>query len=156
MTTACALRVNGASRAAPADGADTLLSVLRDRLGLTGTKRGCNQGVCGACTVLVDGAAVRSCLSLALDCDGRDITTIEGLERDRIGAALQDAFAESGAVQCGFCTPGMLVSARGLLAETPAPTDDEIRAGLSGNLCRCSGYRKIIDAVRLAARELAR
>jgi carbon-monoxide dehydrogenase small subunit len=156
MTTACALRVNGASRAAPADGMDTLLTVLREKLGLTGTKRGCNQGVCGACTVLVDGAAVRACLSLALDCDGRDITTIEGLERDRIGAALQDAFAVSGAVQCGFCTPGMLVSARGLLAETPAPTDDEIRAGLSGNLCRCSGYRKIIDAVRLAARELAR
>jgi carbon-monoxide dehydrogenase small subunit len=154
MTRACELRVNGASRAAPADGTDTLLSILRDRLGLTGTKRGCNQGVCGACTVLMDGSAVRSCLSLAHDCDGRDITTVEGLERDRIGAALQNAFAASGAVQCGFCTPGMLISARGLLAQTPAPSDDEIRAGLSGNLCRCSGYRKIVDAVRLAAREL--
>jgi carbon-monoxide dehydrogenase small subunit len=154
MTTACELHINGTRRTTLVEGSDTLLTVLRDRLGMTGAKRGCNQGVCGACTVLIDGEPKRSCLSLALNCNGQVIVTIEGFSRDRIGAALQNAFATTGAVQCGFCTPGMLVSAHGLLADFSDPTDDEIRAGISGNLCRCSGYRKIVDAVRLAAKEL--
>lgn len=154
MTAACMMRVNGADHAMVAEGGETLLTVLRDKMGLTGAKRGCNQGVCGACTVMLDERPVRSCLSLARNCEGQAILTVEGLERHRIGAALQRAFAESGAVQCGFCTPGMLISACRLLADNAAPSDDEIRAGLSGNLCRCSGYRKIVDAVRAAAQEL--
>ena len=155
MSMACRLDVNGTSRAVLAEGDETLLSVLRDKLGLTGAKRGCNQGVCGACTVMIDGVAMRSCLSLAANCEGQEILTVEGLDRDRIGSALQKALAESGAVQCGFCTPGMLIAARQLLAADPAPSDDAIRAGLSGNLCRCSGYRKLVGAVRQAARELS-
>jgi carbon-monoxide dehydrogenase small subunit len=155
MTTECRLKINGTPRAVVAEASETLLSVLRDRLGLTGAKRGCNQGVCGACTVLLDGAPVRSCLSIAANCEDQEIITVEGLERDRVGAGLQKAFAESGAVQCGFCTPGMLISACRLLVDYPQPSDHEIRNGLSGNLCRCSGYRKIVDAVRRAARELS-
>jgi carbon-monoxide dehydrogenase small subunit len=155
MTEACTLNVNGTARTVLADGDETLLTVLRDKLGLTGAKRGCNQGVCGACTVMIDDRPMRSCLSLSVNCEEQAIVTIEGLARSRIGAALQKSFAASGAVQCGFCTPGMLVSACRLLADNPRPTDIEIRAGLSGNLCRCSGYRKLVDAVRLAAEELA-
>ena len=145
------LRINGEERELRAGFGDTLLSVLRDALQLTGAKRGCNQGVCGACTVLVDGRPVRACLSLAHNCQGRDIVTIEGasgLARD-----VQDAFAEAGAVQCGFCTPGMILAAAALLAEQPNADVAAIRAGLSGNLCRCSGYRKIVDAVRRLAGE---
>jgi carbon-monoxide dehydrogenase small subunit len=155
MSVAYRLRINGTLRPVAVEPDETLLSALRDRLGLTGAKRGCNQGVCGACTVMLDGAAARSCLSLAANCEDAEIVTVEGLERDRIGAQLQKAFAETGAVQCGFCTPGMLISACQLLMDQPRPSDDDIRTGLSGNLCRCSGYRKIVDAVRRAASALA-
>ncbi len=142
------LTVNGAGRevggVAPAA---TLLSVLREELGLTGTKRGCNQGVCGACTVLIEGEPVRSCLSLALDCTGRDIVTVEGLAPVGSLAPLQQALAAGNAVQCGFCTPGILMAAQALLRRNRPLTVDEVREGLSGNLCRCSGYRKIVQAV---------
>jgi aerobic-type carbon monoxide dehydrogenase small subunit (CoxS/CutS family) len=154
MTAALTLRVNGRSRTTLAALDDTLLAVLRDALQLTGAKRGCNQGVCGACTVLIDGRPARACLSLAHTCADRDITTIEG--NHATVARLQKAFEQTGAVQCGFCTPGMILSAAALLSEKPQASVDEIRTGLSGNLCRCSGYRKIVDAVRLAAEDGAR
>jgi len=145
------LTVNGRARAVRAAPADTLLEVLRDQLGLTGAKRGCNQGVCGACTVLLAGRPVRGCLSLALNCVGQPVTTIEGLATGRQLSPLQQAVIESGAVQCGFCIAGILLSATALLQANPRPSTDEVRAALSGNLCRCSGYRKIIDAVQRAA-----
>ena len=147
------LSVNGESRRLAARLEDTLLTVLRDALGLTGAKRGCNQGVCGACTVLVDSRPVRACLTLAHACSGRDIRTIEGA--DAIAEALQRAFEEANAVQCGFCTPGMILSASALLAERPDAGVEEIRSALSGNLCRCTGYRKIVDAVQRVARKAA-
>lgn len=147
------LRINNRTRNAFAFFGDTLLTVLRDGLQLTGAKRGCNQGVCGACTVLIDGRPMRACLSLAHNCVDQEITTIEGAEA--VTAKLQAAFAETGAVQCGFCTPGMMLAASALLRDNPRPTTEEIRAALSGNLCRCSGYRKIIDAVKRAAGEQA-
>jgi carbon-monoxide dehydrogenase small subunit len=145
------LRINGADRQCFAAPGETLLSALRERLQLTGAKRGCNQGVCGACTVLIEGTPVRACLSLAHNCQGREITTIEGARGT--AARLQGAFAEAGAVQCGFCTSGMVLTAAALLAERPRAGLDEIRRGLSGNLCRCTGYRKIIEAVRAVAEE---
>jgi carbon-monoxide dehydrogenase small subunit len=148
-----ALTINGQSRRVDAGLTDTLLSVLRDQLLLTAAKRGCNQGVCGACTVLIDGCPQRACLSLAANCEGAAITTLEGLQRDAGMARLQKAFTATGAVQCGFCTPGVLISAHALLSRNADPQTDDIRAGLSGNLCRCSGYRKIVDAVAAAARE---
>lgn len=148
---AVSLTVNGARRDIRVDAGDTLLTVLRDELDLTGAKRGCNQGVCGACTVLMDGQPVRGCLSLAVNCAGRDIVTVEGLAKDGELSPMQQAFVDTGAVQCGFCTPGMLLSAEALLAGNPRPSVDEIRAGLAGNLCRCSGYVKVIDAVLRAA-----
>ena len=142
------LRVNGADRPVAAVAPwTTLLTVLRDELGLTGAKRGCNQGVCGACTVLVEGEPVRSCLSLALNCTGREIATVEGLAPAGSLAPVQQALAEGNAVQCGFCTPGILIAAHALLRRNAPLTVDEVRAGLSGNLCRCSGYRKIVEAV---------
>ncbi len=125
--------------------------MLRERLGLLGAKRGCNQGVCGACTVLIDGRPMRGCLLLAVDCTGREITTIEGLADGDALAPVQQAFVDAGAVQCGFCMSGMLLSAHALLTETPDPSVEEVRAGLASNLCRCSGYVKLIDAVRQAA-----
>lgn len=131
---------------------ETLLSALRDRLQLTGAKRGCNQGVCGACTVSVDGAPMRACLSLAANCEGRPVRTIEGSVGDPLMQALQDAFVEEGALQCGFCTAGMLIAAHALLAANADPSVEEVQAGLSGNLCRCTGYKKIIQAVQIAAR----
>lgn len=143
------LRVNRTGHQLFAGLGDTLLTVLRDALQLTGAKRGCNQGVCGACTVVVDGYPVRACLSLAHECAGREIVTIEGATG--VAQALQQAFAEAGAVQCGFCTPGMILSAAALLEREPQAGVAEIRAGLSGNLCRCSGYRKIVYAVRRVA-----
>ena len=146
------MTINGEKRDITVYGTETLLSILRDKLGLTGTKRGCNQGVCGACTVIVDGAAVRSCLSIAGLCDGADVITVEGLTVDRVLSPIQQAFAEKGAVQCGFCTSGMLLAVNVLLERNPDPTVEEIKEGISGNLCRCSGYRKVIDAVREAAR----
>ena len=129
----------------------TLLEVLREDLHLTGAKPGCNQGVCGACTVLCDGEPIRACLALAADMTDRAIVTIEGVANDAVLRRVAEAFAEGGAVQCGYCTPGMVIAASGLLRATARPSRDEVREGLSGNLCRCSGYVKIVDAVMLAA-----
>jgi len=149
------LRVNGVERDVSITGCETLLTILRDELKLTGTKRGCNQGVCGACTVLVDGVAVRSCLSLAGLHDGAEISTVEGMADRQTLSSIQEAFSETGAVQCGFCTSGMMMATKALLEKTPSPTRDEIREGISGNLCRCSGYKKIVEAVELAAQQIS-
>jgi carbon-monoxide dehydrogenase small subunit len=143
------LNVNNESREADVRPSDTLLDTLRDDFQLTGAKRGCNQGVCGACTVLIDGLAVRSCLSLSVNCTGRDIRTVEGLMRDGVLDPVQQAFVDAGAIQCGFCMSGMVLSAKALLNENPTPTIDEIRAAIAGNICRCSGYVKIVDAIRM-------
>lgn len=148
--------VNGRKVTVKTSPTRTLLDILREDLGLTGTKEGCAKGECGACTVVMDGKAVTSCLVLAAQIEGRKILTVEGLAEDRIGKALQDAFVEAGAVQCGYCIPGFLMSARALLAENPKPRPEEIKEGLSGNICRCTGYVKIFDAVALAAQRLAR
>ena len=129
----------------------TLLEVLREDLGLTGTKHGCELGECGVCTVLVDGLPVLSCLTLGLDVEGREVTSIEGMAAEGRLHPLQDTFADLGAAQCGYCTPGFLLTARELLDKNPSPTRDEIREALSGNLCRCTGYIKIYEAVELAA-----
>jgi carbon-monoxide dehydrogenase small subunit len=129
----------------------TLLEVLREDLGLTGTKHGCELGECGTCTVLVDGQPILSCLALPVMLQGRAITTVEGMAVDGRLHPLQEAFVELGAAQCGYCTPGMLLTAQALLERTPAPTRQEIREALAGNLCRCTGYTKILDAVELAA-----
>ena len=125
----------------------TLLRFLRDELQLTGTKEGCGEGDCGACTVLVDGVSVNSCLYLALLAEGRSIITIEGLAQDGRMSELQDAFIRHGAVQCGFCSPGMILSAEHLLSRNSDPSEEEIRRGLSGNLCRCTGYQQMVDAI---------
>ena len=130
---------------------ESLLYVLRERLGLPGSKNACEQGECGSCSVLLDGTLVCACLVLAAQADGHDVTTVEGLAEDDELHPVQRAFVESGAVQCGFCTPGLVVAAADLLERSPEPSDDEIREALSGNLCRCTGYAKIFDAVRLAA-----
>ena len=129
----------------------TLLKVIRDELGLTGTKEGCGEGDCGSCTVLVDGKAVNSCLVLAIDVDGRRVTTIEGMARGTDLHPLQKAFLEKGAVQCGFCTPGMIMTAKSLLDQNPCPSEEEIRFAIAGNLCRCTGYAKIVDAIQSVA-----
>ncbi len=126
----------------------TLLELLRDRLDLTGSKRCCGEGECGACTVLMDGHAVNSCLILAAEVNGSEFLTVEGLSGTRTGARLQQAFLDEGSVQCGFCTPGMLMAAEYVLMNNPEPTPEEVREGLSGNLCRCTGYARIVDAVR--------
>ena len=147
MSVHCKLNVNGVEHGIEVDGMETLLTALRERLALPGAKRGCDQGVCGACTVLMDGRPVRACLSLAANCEASVLTTIEALERHPLGRRLQQAFIDAGAVQCGFCTSGMLLAAYALLRENPAPNLDEVREALSGNLCRCSGYRKIVEAV---------
>jgi len=130
----------------------TLLQLLTDALDLAGTKDGCGQGVCGACTVLVDGQTVRACLFLAVRARDRRVTTVEGLRTDGALHRLQQAFIDAGAVQCGFCTPGMLLAASALLAETPRPTEDDVREALVGNLCRCTGYARIVRAVLAATR----
>ncbi len=129
----------------------TLLRVIRDELGLTGTKEGCGEGDCGACTVLLDGRAVNSCLMLAVDADGKSITTIEGLAQGGELHLLQRVFLERGAVQCGFCTPGMILTAKALLDQKLNPTEEEIRLAIAGNLCRCTGYSKIVEAIQAAA-----
>jgi carbon-monoxide dehydrogenase small subunit len=145
------LTVNGERRAADVWAGESLLSALRDRLGLPGSKNACEQGECGSCSVLLDGRLVCSCLVLAAQAEGHEIVTVEGLADGEVLHPVQEAFAETGAVQCGFCTPGFVVAAADLLGRNPDPSDDEIREALSGNLCRCTGYQKILDAVRLAA-----
>jgi len=142
--------VNGSREQIDVEPRRTLADALRDDLGLTGTHLGCEQGVCGACTVLLDGEPVRSCLMLAVQAEGSSLTTVEGLAGDELHP-LQRAFADCHGLQCGFCTPGFLLSALHLLTENPDPSREEIRAGLSGNICRCTGYAGIVDAVRQAA-----
>jgi carbon-monoxide dehydrogenase small subunit len=145
------LTVNGERREADVWAVESLLYVLRERLGLPGSKNACEQGECGSCSVLLDGSLVCACLVLAAQADGHEVVTVEGLGADGELHPVQAAFAETGAVQCGFCTPGFVVATADLLARNSSPNDDEIREALSGNLCRCTGYAKIFDAVRLAA-----
>ena len=145
------LTVNGERLEADVWAGESLLYVLRERLGLPGSKNACEQGECGSCSVLLDGRLVCACLVLAAQADGHELVTVEGLAEVDELHPVQAAFAETGAVQCGFCTPGFVVATADLLARSPNPTDDEIREALSGNLCRCTGYAKIFDAVRLAA-----
>ena len=145
------LTVNGEAHEADVWAGESLLTALRDRMGLPGSKNACEQGECGSCSVLLDGTLVCSCLVLAAQADGHDVVTVEGLEEGGRLHPVQQAFADTGAVQCGFCTPGFVVAAADLLRRNPGPTEDEIREALSGNLCRCTGYEKILDAVQLAA-----
>ena len=149
------LSVNGTTQSGAADPRVTLLDFLRGTLKYTGTHVGCEHGVCGACSVIVNGEAVRSCLILAVQAEGQEIKTVEGLcEDDGSPGILQDAFRDAHGLQCGYCTPGMLVSAHVLLQETPDPTDEDIREAIGGNICRCTGYTQIIDSIRLAAERL--
>lgn len=145
------LTVNGERYEIAIEPRQSLLQVLREELHLKGTKEGCSEGECGACTVIMDGQTVDSCLIFALEVDGKDIMTIEGLSKGDQLDPLQKAFAEYGGVQCGFCTPGMILAAKALLASNPHPTEAEIRQGISGNLCRCTGYVKIVEAIQAAA-----
>jgi len=146
-----ALTVNGERREADVWGGESLLFALREQLGLPGSKNACEQGECGSCSVLLDGELVCACLVLAAQADGHEVVTVEGLGTAETLHPVQEAFVEAGAVQCGFCTPGLVMATVRLLEHTPNPTDDEIREALSGNLCRCTGYQKILDAVRAAA-----
>jgi carbon-monoxide dehydrogenase small subunit len=145
------LTVNGERKETEVWEGESLLFALRERLGLPGSKNACEQGECGSCSVMLDGTMVCACLVLAAQADGHDVVTVEGLAQDGQLHRVQEAFAETGAVQCGFCTPGLIVATADLLERTPDPSEDEIREALSGNLCRCTGYAKIFDAVRLAA-----
>ena len=149
------LNINGEEHVAEVRPNETLLDFLRDTLGLTGTKRGCDTGDCGACTVLINGKSVTSCLSLAIESDGKEITTIEGLstQGDTLHP-IQEAFVEQGAIQCGYCTPGMILSAKYLLDQNPEPTELQVRQALSGNLCRCTGYYLIVKAVMAASKKI--
>ena len=151
MTIPISLNVNGQDVSLDVQAHHTLLTVLRDQVQLTGTKECCAEGECGACTVLLDGRAVNSCLVLAVEAEGQDILTIEGVASDGRLAPVQEAFLEHGAVQCGFCIPGMIMAAVSLLRTNPQPTVTEIQEGLAGNLCRCAGYSRIIEAVQKAA-----
>jgi carbon-monoxide dehydrogenase small subunit len=149
------VKVNGVDRSATVPARQTLVDYLRDDCGLTGTHVGCEHGICGACTVDFDGRPIRSCLMFAVQADGHKVTTVEGLiNQDGTLSALQDAFCETHALQCGYCTPAMLIAAQSLLNETLQPTDDQIREALSANICRCTGYVQIIEAVKLAAKKL--
>ena len=145
------LSINGLDYDVVVSPEDLLIDVLRQQLGLTGTKKGCGQGDCGTCTVLIDGKRALACLTLAIACQGKAVETIEGMEEDGKLDPIQEAFVDEGAVQCGFCTPGMIMSAKALLEENPDPSRVEIKRGLSGNLCRCTGYIRIFDAVEEAA-----
>jgi carbon-monoxide dehydrogenase small subunit len=152
MTTRISFRLNGSMVGVDVEDSDLLLDVLRNRLGSPGTKEGCGQGECGACSVLIDGRAVNSCIYPALEAEGASVVTIEGLLEPGNGlSALQAAFVERGGIQCGFCSPGMIVSAKALLDRNPDPTEDEICEALAGNLCRCTGYIQIIESVKRAA-----
>lgn len=148
------LRINARTYRIEVEPHWSLLFVLREKLDLTGTKEGCGAGDCGACTVLIDGQAINSCIYLAVRAEGREIVTIEGLEQDGHLHPIQEAFIEAGAVQCGFCTPGMVLRAKNLLDEDPKPSEADVRLSIAGNLCRCTGYNKIVDAIQLAARKL--
>jgi aerobic carbon-monoxide dehydrogenase small subunit len=145
------LTVNGELKETEVWEGESLLFALRERLGLPGSKNACEQGECGSCSVLIDGTLVCACLVLAAQADGHHVVTVEGLAQDGQLHRVQEAFAETGAVQCGFCTPGLIVATADLLERNPDPSEDEMREALSGNLCRCTGYAKIFDAVRLAA-----
>jgi carbon-monoxide dehydrogenase small subunit len=144
--------VNGVQERLTVSAGTTVLEMLRGDLALTGTKEGCSAGECGACTVLLDGEPVNACLMLAVEADGAEIVTVEGLAGDRLDP-IQQAFMDEGAVQCGFCTPGMLISARALLSRTPHPTEEQIREALVGNLCRCTGYTRIVRAIQKTAQD---
>jgi carbon-monoxide dehydrogenase small subunit len=145
------LKVNGEVEQVDVPSHMTLLQMLREKLALTGTKNGCSAGECGACTVMMNSEPVNSCMVLAVECEGADIVTVEGLAHDGVLDPVQQTIIEHGGVQCGFCTPGMLISARALLDRNPDPDEDEIREALVGNLCRCTGYLRIVDSVRDAA-----
>jgi carbon-monoxide dehydrogenase small subunit len=145
-----ALTVNGERREADVWGGESLLFMLRERLGLPGSKNACEQGECGSCSVMLDGELVCACLVLAAQADGHEVVTVEGLATDGRLHPVQEAFVAAGAIQCGFCTPGLVVAAADLIARTPSPSDDEVREALSGNVCRCTGYAKIFDAVHAA------
>lgn len=156
MSHKVSVTVNGTTYERQVEARLLLSDFLRHDLGLTGTHVGCEHGVCGACTILLDGLPVRSCLMLAAQTNGRAVTTIEGLSTDGKLSPLQEAFRDTHALQCGYCTPGMLTTMTAFLAETPNPSEDEIREALSGNLCRCTGYQNIVDAVKLASQRMAR
>jgi len=150
-----ALTVNGRQMSGHAEARLTLVDFLRDVLGLTGTHIGCEHGVCGACSVMFDGKPVRSCLMYAVQSDGHEVTTVEGLEADDgTMSPLQDAFWENHALQCGYCTPGMLIAGHALLSQNASPTDEEIRHAIGGNLCRCTGYQQIVEAIQMAAEKM--
>jgi carbon-monoxide dehydrogenase small subunit len=150
------LKINGETYQLNVKPNTLLLDLIRDEIGLTGTKRGCDAGECGACTILIEGKPVNSCLLLAVEVDGKDILTVEGLAKNGQLHPLQVTFAEEGAVQCGFCTPGLLLSAKALLDTNPNPTEEEIKTAIAGNLCRCTGYTKIIKAINSAAKKMQR
>ena len=150
------LVVNGDPYEVLAKPSDTLLYVLRDKLGFTGAKHGCDTGKCGSCTVLLDGKPIRSCLTFAISVRNREMTTIEGLAKNGDLHPIQKAFIDHGAVQCGFCTPGMILFTKSFLEEKPNPTEEEIRKALTANICRCTGYVKIIEAVKAAAKEMVK
>jgi carbon-monoxide dehydrogenase small subunit len=146
------LKVNGISYQVEVEPWRTLVEVLRETLGFTGTKKSCNEGECGACTVMMDGRPVASCLVLAVDAQGKEIVTIEGLSEGERLHPIQEAFLKHGAIQCGFCTPGMVISAKALLDQNPRPTVTEVRKAISGNLCRCTGYQHIVDSIMAASK----
>jgi len=152
------LTVNGQEHRIDVGNNETLVEVLRERLGLTGTKVGCNRGECGACTVLIDGEPIVSCMTLAIEHEGKSILTIEGLEDPRTGELdpVQQAFVENFGIQCGFCSPGMVLSAKALLQKNPSPSEQEIREGIQGNLCRCTGYQQIVESIQAASEEIGR